>query len=135
MTQLDSRNIEQMTSRLIRVVPVAVLVLLIIALVRVLRGGRSPAFDATTAEPVAWPELPPLPGFAGEVPDEQPAAPIGWVLPGADGTCPADHPVKAKILSGIYHLPGGTFYQRTRPDRCYVDAAAAEADGLRPIRR
>ena len=33
--------------------------------------------------------------------------------------------------SGIYHLPGGRFYDRTRPERCYVDPAAAEADGYR----
>ena len=45
--------------------------------------------------------------------------------------CPATHPVKAKIGSGIYHEPGGANYDRTQPDRCYLDAAAAEADGLR----
>jgi hypothetical protein len=39
--------------------------------------------------------------------------------------------VKAKEGSGIYHLPGSSVYARTRPDRCYVDAAAAEADGYR----
>jgi hypothetical protein len=48
-----------------------------------------------------------------------------------DGSCPASHPVKAKEGSGIYHLPGSSVYARTRPDRCYVDAAAAEADGYR----
>jgi hypothetical protein len=45
------------------------------------------------------------------------------------------HPVKAKLSSGIYHLPGGQNYERTKPDRCYVDAAAAEADGLRAAKR
>ena len=54
-----------------------------------------------------------------------------WTDPDADGACPATHPVKAKLASGIYHLPGGSNYERTKPDRCYVDAAAAEADGLR----
>jgi hypothetical protein len=48
-----------------------------------------------------------------------------------DGECPESHPVKGKLASGIYHLPGGPNYARTRPDRCYVDAAAAESDGLR----
>lgn len=127
--------IGQMGHRLIRVVPVAAVALLMFALLRLLRGGRSPAFEATTTAPVAWPELPPLPTFAGEVPGEPPAAPTGWVLPAADGTCPPDHPIKAKIASGIYHVPGGIFYERTHPDRCYVDGAAAEADGLRPARR
>ena len=55
--------------------------------------------------------------------------------PEADGTCPITHPVKAKLASGIYHVPGGGNYERTKPDRCYVDAAAAEADGLRAAKR
>ena len=49
---------------------------------------------------------------------------------------PDDHPVKAKLASGIFHVPGGANYDRTNADRCYVDAAAAaEADGLRARRR
>ena len=32
-------------------------------------------------------------------------------------------------------LPGMFAYDRTRPDRCYPDAATAEADGLRPAKR
>ena len=58
-----------------------------------------------------------------------------WVEPDADGGCPGSHPVKAKLASKIFHLLGGFNYPRTRPDRCYVDAAAAEADGLRPAKR
>lgn len=54
-----------------------------------------------------------------------------WVEADGDGTCPPTHPIKAKVKSGIYHEPGGANYDRTKPDRCYVDAAAAEADGLR----
>jgi hypothetical protein len=57
---------------------------------------------------------------------------VAWVEPDADGECPATHPIKAKMTSGIYHLPGGANYTRTKADRCYADAAAAEADGLRP---
>jgi hypothetical protein len=66
--------------------------------------------------------------------------PAGLVEPSAraprwveavDGACPVTHPVKAKAGSGIYHLPGGQFYDRTRAERCYADAAAAEADGYR----
>jgi len=62
-----------------------------------------------------------------------PAAP--WVEPADDGACPDTHPVKAKMASGIFHVPGGLNYPRTRPDRCYIDATAAEADGLRPSKR
>jgi hypothetical protein len=62
----------------------------------------------------------------------RPAAPDGvaWVEP-VDGACPVSHPVKAKMASGIYHVPEGSYYGRTRPDRCYRDPEAAEADGLR----
>jgi hypothetical protein len=54
----------------------------------------------------------------------------GWVPP-ALGACPDGYPVKAKQSSQIYHVPGGRFYDRTVPDRCYADPAAAEADGYR----
>jgi hypothetical protein len=57
-----------------------------------------------------------------------------WVEPKADGNCPPTHPIKAKMASGIFHAPGGANYARTKPDRCYVDAAAATADGLRPAK-
>jgi hypothetical protein len=54
----------------------------------------------------------------------------GWVESDA-GACPASHPVKAKLASGIFHVPGGANYDRTRADRCYASAEAAQTDGLR----
>jgi hypothetical protein len=45
------------------------------------------------------------------------------------------HPVKAKLSSRIFHVPGGQSYDRTRADRCYVDSGTAEADGLRQAKR
>jgi hypothetical protein len=62
--------------------------------------------------------------------DENSAGPA-WVEPD-DGECPPTHPVKAKTGSRIFHVPGGANYARTRADRCYRDAGAAEADGFRP---
>jgi hypothetical protein len=53
-----------------------------------------------------------------------------WVDP-VDGACPAGYPIKANDNSGIFHVPGGRFYERTVPERCYADAADAEADGYR----
>ena len=47
-----------------------------------------------------------------------------WVAP-VDGACPLTHPVKANANSGIYHVPGGRFYDRTRP-------SAATATPRRP---
>jgi hypothetical protein len=43
--------------------------------------------------------------------------------------------VKAKLISQLFHLPGMLAYTRTRPDRCYIDADAAVADGLSPAKR
>jgi hypothetical protein len=57
-----------------------------------------------------------------------------WVKP-EDGACPASHPVKAKLRSKVFHLPGMAHYNRTNADRCYSDAAAAEADGFRQAKR
>jgi hypothetical protein len=87
-------------------------------------ASRAPA-PAGGWEPQPFP-FPPQP-----VPD----ATVAWVEPVEAGTCPANHPVKAKLSSGIYHLPGGANYARTQPDRCYRSAEAAEADGLRPSKR
>lgn len=101
---------------------------------------------ATTAGYVWWkrrddalelgaPEWPPLPS-----PEPQPAsapAPVSTAEPAAtwiepvDGACPATHPVKLNETSGIFHLPGGRFYERTNADRCYTSAEAAVADGYR----
>lgn len=57
-----------------------------------------------------------------------------WAAP-SNGTCPPGFPVKAKLRSGIFHVPGGLAYERTNPDRCYPDPTAAEADGLRAAKR
>jgi hypothetical protein len=70
---------------------------------------------APSAEPSAAPT--PTPSHSAE--------------PNADGTCPVTHPIKAKLGSGIYHVPGGANYARTKPDRCYADESAAISDGLR----
>jgi hypothetical protein len=89
-------------------------------------------FRPTDTPPVAWPPLDPVP--ARERTPVTTSTTPPWVDP--DGTtCPTSHPLKAKLSSGIYHAPGGLNYDRTRPDRCYADDAAAEADGLRASKR
>jgi hypothetical protein len=116
------------------------------ALVKVLDGRR-----ATEPQPAGlavrdWPRLQPDPGLEGPrtstAPQPDPEAPrpapepstAAWVEPTGD-VCPTTHPVKAKLSSKIFHVPGGLSYDRTRPDRCYVDPSSAEADGLRPAKR
>jgi hypothetical protein len=82
--------------------------------------------------PFPFPPIPRPAGTPSAGAAPAPAATVeSYTEPGADGTCPATHPVKAKLSSGIYHLPGGSNYDRTKADRCYLDAAAADADGLR----
>jgi hypothetical protein len=106
--------------------------------------GRTPADRATPVPPrVVPPALAVDPSDVIEAGDEvvdavQPGEPegeaAGWVAP--EGTsCPATHPIKAKLSSKIFHLPGMLAYERTQPDRCYADAASAEADGLRKAKR
>ena len=96
-------------------------------------------------EQLPEPEWPPFTPNAGPAPapavdepsgalaaalDAAGAGAAAWLAP-VDGACPVGHPVKVSERSGIYHVPGGRFYDRTKPDRCYTSAAAAEADGYR----
>ena len=53
-----------------------------------------------------------------------------WVPP-VDGQCPDGYLVKANHNSMIFHVPGGRFYSRTVPERCYANADDAAADGYR----
>jgi hypothetical protein len=48
--------------------------------------------------------------------------------------CPLTHPIKGNFTtySGercIYHVPGGQFYSRAKPERCYATEAEAVKDG------
>jgi hypothetical protein len=113
--------------------------------------GAKRTAPASAAGPVeAWPKLQPVPAAEDRPaaattalqPDpEAPTAPAKPTAAGAawieatDGVCPTTHPVKAKLSSKIFHLPGMMNYDRTNPDRCYRDAGAAEADGLRAAKR
>ena len=91
------------------------------------KPAKAPAKRTEVTPPATPAEAP------AERTESTPASP--WVEPADDGACPETHPVKAKMASGIFHLPGGLNYPRTRPDRCYIDGASAEADGLRPSKR
>jgi hypothetical protein len=70
---------------------------------------------------------------AAPEPDPEPHAGVSseWMPSTSAGVCPAGFPIKANDSSHIFHVPGGRSYERTRPDRCYATAAAAERDGYR----
>lgn len=84
---------------------------------------RPPVHIPSQVEPPGGPESEPEDGTTAT-----------WIEPAGDA-CPATHPVKAKLSSKIFHVPGGASYDRTKPDRCYRDPATAEADGLRRAAR
>jgi hypothetical protein len=92
------------------------------------RGGDSGGDTDTSSDaaasfvnaPVDAPEARSSDGDAG-----------GWIGPEDDGSCPISHPIKANDNSGIFHVPGGRFYDRTKAERCYQSAEAAGADGYR----
>jgi len=62
------------------------------------------------------------------------------VAPESAWTCPPSHPIKGNFTtySGepcIHHMPGGQFYGRTKPERCYATEAEARQGGCRRSRR
>jgi hypothetical protein len=94
------------------------------------------------AQSLAAPEWPPLSPEPQPAPAEKrkataPVAPVApaarWVPP-VDGKCPDGYPLKANENSGICHVPGGRFYDRTVAERCYANAEDAIADGYRPAK-
>ncbi len=56
-----------------------------------------------------------------------------WIEAADSGACPAHHPVKAKLASGIFHLPGAVNYART-PRRSLLSVGRGRR-GRRPARR
>lgn len=138
--------------RVRKLLVVALVVGLVAAAVRALRGTPAPQFSnhpSVNGGPGATPDRPLTEAPAPEPePEPEPAptpaeqvAAVGpeageptWVAP-VDGACPEGYPIKAKLKSQIFHQPGGLAYDRTKPDRCYPTAEAAEADGLRAAKR
>ncbi len=74
---------------------------------------------------------PEWPAFTPPAPADNGAAMSTWVIGTDDAAAPDGFPIKVKVSSGIFHLPGGRFYDRTNPDRWYATAEAAIADGYR----
>jgi hypothetical protein len=92
------------------------------------RRSRSSATPSPRSTPFG-PTTEPTP--ASHPTQAEPAAAAPPWLRAVDGECPPGYPVKVNESSGIFHVPGGRFYQRTIPDRCYATSADAEADGYR----
>jgi hypothetical protein len=107
-------------------------------------GAAAPASRSGAEEPWTDDVLPPAADSPAMAPAKRTAkapaqAPVKrpariWVEP-TGAVCPRTHPVKAKMTSGLFHLPGMLNYARTRPDRCYASEEAAVADGLTKSKR
>jgi hypothetical protein len=108
------------------------------------KAGEPPIEPVPVPEPVPALDTEPAVDAAKKAPRKKApakkkAAPAhveaAWVSPDPGGLCPTSHPVKAKLSSKLFHVPGMFAYARTHPDRCYRDEATAEADGLTKAKR
>jgi hypothetical protein len=62
------------------------------------------------------------------------------VTPVNTWTCPVSNPIKGNFTTSsgercIYHVPGGQFYGKTKPERCYANDDEARRDGCRRSKR
>jgi micrococcal nuclease len=55
----------------------------------------------------------------------------GAVPPISEDDCPSNAPIKGNQSSGIYHMPGDSYYDVTDPEECFASEAAAQAAGYR----
>jgi len=120
-----------MTRLLRRFLVLAILGAAITAAIRALRGPRAGDFRGPDVAPASWPPISEPITTATPAAEAEPAA--TWIVP-TNGSCPDGYPIKL-ASSGIYHVPGGQFYDRTVAERCYASAEAAEADGYRAAKR
>ncbi len=135
--------------RIVKLLKIGLIGALALAIVRRFRGGgRAEVTGSARWHPLGEPTPPPARSGpvrfteATSTSDDEPTDPATktataartWVEP-VDGICPASHPIKGNADSGIFHIPGGTSYERTTPERCYGSAADAEADGFRQAKR
>jgi hypothetical protein len=122
-----------------RLLVLAILGAAIAAAVRALRASRAGELGGADLAPATWPPISErapasTPAAAAEPADAtKPTAATAWIVP-TNGSCPDGYPIKV-ASSGIYHVPGGQFYDRTVAERCYASTEAAEADGYRAAKR
>lgn len=94
------------------------------------KGHSSPETKTPTSPQPPLPTPVPTP-----TPDVPPPPPRPKSIPPASGnSCPPNAPIKGN-QSGIYHVPGGGFYDRTNPEECFANEAEAQAAGYRASKR
>jgi len=86
------------------------------------------------------PELSAAPPSVSQVASSQSQGARPGVPPDSAWSCPLSQPIKGNFTpySGarcIYHVLGGYFYGKTKPERCYATELEARSDGCRRSRR
>jgi endonuclease YncB( thermonuclease family) len=56
----------------------------------------------------------------------------GSAPPASVNSCPPGYPIKGNGDSGIYHVPGGAYYDATNPEQCFATEEDAQDAGYRP---
>lgn len=59
----------------------------------------------------------------------------GRTAPISEWNCPSYAPIKGNASSMIYHMPGGAYYDRTKPEECFATRTDAERAGYRASSR
>lgn len=49
--------------------------------------------------------------------------------------CPNNKLIKANAQSGIYHVPSGQYYHKTKPEKCFATEEDAQKAGYRKSKR
>jgi hypothetical protein len=103
-----------------------------IALCVLIGAHEAPSYPS---EPRPVPALAVAQAVSQQSRDARPGSP-----PESAWTCPISQPIKGNFTtySGercIYHMSGGQFYGKTKPERCYATEADARQDGCRRSRR
>src|SRR5215204_6162374 len=89
------------------------------------------------AEQMPQPKVRPNPQRKPELqePPPPPTDSSGEAPPLAGGDCPSEAPIKGNASSGIYHVPGGQFYDTTNAEECFATESDAQDAGYRASRR
>jgi len=99
------------------------------------RPLKPPSIDAPTEPAPAARKATKRAAKKAAPPPAEPTPVVHWIEPTSPDMCPDSHPIKAKLSSKIFQLPGMFAYNRTRPDRCYDNEESAVADGLTKAKR
>jgi micrococcal nuclease len=87
-------------------------------------GEGTPGCQATSSSSASAPSG----SSASATPPATAKSSGGAVAPVSEDDCPPSAPIKGN-QSGLYHVPGGAYYDVTNPEECFATAADAEAAG------